>query len=214
MSPSKPSDPSATEKAKQIQTHIQLLSSKDEETRRQTIRHLGQLGPEAAPALPQLRVALSDTDHVIRLEAAVAIGFVGTKDDTEYLLPLLDDEVEVVRFQTISALAFLKDPRVTPELLSHYDKETIHVQDQILRALGHLGGPEAYNLLERELRDEHPTVRTGAVVGLSFLSDSRACSLLKNVADTDSDEVVSHEAKIALLQIQETCSQDVKKATK
>ncbi len=190
------------------------MSSTDEETRRDAIRHLGQLGPEAAPALPQLRTALTDPNFVIRLEAAIAIGFVGTEEDSEHLIPLLNDEEQAVRFQTISALAFLKDSRATPELLKIYDNETIHVQDQILRALGHLKGPEAYNLLERELQAEDPTIRTGAVVGLSFFGDPRARPLLKEVAETDSDEIVTHEAKLALLQIKELGLQDVKKSTK
>ena len=196
--------------ADKLQLHLQALSIGDEHTRRQAIRLLGQMGPEATAALPQLRTALSDPDFVIRLEAAIAIGFIGTKKETKYLLPLLDDEVEAVRFQTISALAFLKDTRTTPELLNRYELETVHVKDQILRALGHLGGQEAYELMERELKAEHPTIRIGAVVGFSLLGDTRACPLLKKVIDTDSDEIVVHEARIALLQIEETCSHDIK----
>ncbi|MFX1319777.1 MAG: HEAT repeat domain-containing protein [Promethearchaeota archaeon] len=197
-------DLNCLEQTSQVQADLQQLLDKDPETRRLAIRHLGQLGPIAAPALPNLRSTLADPDFRIRLEAAIAIGFIGTKNETQYLLPLLDDEVEAVRFQTISAFAFLKDTKVTPILLCQYERETIHVQDQILRALGHLGGSEAYSLLVQELGAENPTVRTGAVVGLSFLGDSRACSLLKQVAETDSDEIVAHEARIALLQLQDS----------
>ena len=195
-----------------VQAHIDSLSSTDEETRRTAIRSLGQLGPDAAPALPQLRTALSDSDFVIRLEAAIAIGFIGTKEDSQYLIPLLNDEEQAVRFQTISALAFLKDSRATPELIRIYENETIHVQDQILRALGHLKGPEAYDLLEQELQNVNPTVRTGAVVGLSFFGNPRACPRLREVAESDPDEIVAHEAKLALLQIEKTSSQDCRKA--
>jgi HEAT repeat protein len=203
MSPSDPAD--------KIQAHVEALSSGDANTRRQAIRLLGQMGPEAKTALPQLRSALSDPDFVIRLEAAIAIGFIGTVDETTFLFPLLDDDVEAVRFQTISALAFLKDSRTTPELLKRYENETMHVKDQILRALGHLGGQKAYELLERELHADHPTIRIGAVVGFSLLGNSLACPLLKEVIETDSDELVVHEARIALLQIEDACSQDTKK---
>jgi HEAT repeat protein len=204
MNPPNPSESSSKTRLQLIQTHIQSISSDDDELRRQAIRTLGQMGPEVKAALPHLRSALKNPDFVTRLEAAIAIGFIGTKEDIEYLLPLLDDEEEAVRFQTISALAFLKDPRATPELLGHYDRETTHVQDQILRALGHLGGAEAYDLLERELKAQDPTVRTGAVVGLSFLGDMRARPHLKEIAETDSDEIVAHEARIALLQLQKS----------
>ena len=121
MSPSNPAD--------KIRTQVEALSSGDTNTRRQAIRLLGQMGPEAETALPQLRAVLSDPDFVIRLEAAIAIGFISTTDETEYLLPLLDDDVEAVRFQTICALAYLKDSRTTPELLKRYENETVHVKD-------------------------------------------------------------------------------------
>ncbi len=211
MSP--PSD-SKINNEPEIEEVIQLLSNENQETRRKAIRRLGQLGPEAAVALPQLRKALNDLDFIIRLEAAIAIGFVGTKEDTMYLLPLLDDENEAVRFQTISALAFLRDPRVTPELLNRYDQETIHVKDQILRALGHLGGKNVYKLLEREIKTENPTVRTGAVVGFSFLGDQKARTLLKEVAESDPDEIVAHEARVALLQLKKPVSRNQKSQLK
>ena len=200
-------DPHSLELTKQVQTKLKQLSDKDPEIRRLAIQHLGQLGPIAAPALPNLRSALSDSDFRIRLEAAIAIGFIGNQSETPYLLTLLDDNVEAVRFQTISAIAFLKDSKATPTLIRQYELETIRVQDQILRALGHLGGPEAYSLLVRELGAENPIVRTGAVVGLSFLGDSRATPLLKKVAETDSDEIVAHEARIALLHLQDVNQQ-------
>lgn len=202
MAPHHSSESSSSNRTHQINSQIQDVTNEDEEIRRQAIRSLGQLGPEASVALPTLREALTHADFITRLEAAIAIGFVGSKDDTEYLLPLLDDEVEAVRFQTISALAFLKDARATPLLFELYSNETVHVKDQILRALGHLGGADAYALLEQELKAEHPTIRTGAVVGLSFLGDNRICQRLAEIAETDSDEIVAHEAKIALLQLQ------------
>ena len=179
----------------------QLLQSPQEQIRRQAIKSLGQMGPDAASTLPLLHEALKDPNFVIRLEAAIAVGFIGTKDETDILLPLLDDEIEAVRFQAISAIAFLGDSRATPELTKRYDAETPHVQDQILRALGHLKGKKAYELLKRELKAENPTVRTGAVVGLSFFGDERACPLLQELADKDPNEIVAHEARIALLQL-------------
>jgi HEAT repeat protein len=203
VSPPKSTNPNSSA-SDQIQSLVQSLEVDDQDTRRQAIRKLGQLGTPAAEALPQLRLALSDPDFRIRLEAAIAIGFIGTKKETKVLLPLLEDEVEAVRFQTISALAFLKDSQVTPSLIKKFDSETIHVQDQILRALGHLGGPEAFPFLEKGTHADHPSVRTGAVVGLSFLGDTRSKKLLKKIAETDPDEIVAHEAKVALLYLQKT----------
>lgn len=214
MSPSPPSEHNTSTDKESIDKLIQQLSTEDPITRCQVIKTLGRLGPEATNALPSIRKALIDPDFKIRLEAAVALGFIGTKDDTQYLLPLLDDEEEAVRFQTISAIAFLRDSQATPELLKRYDQETLHVKDQILRALGHLGGHGVFNLLQRELTANHPTLRTGAVVGFGFLGDPRACTLLQEVADKDADRIVVHEAGIAILQLQDSCNPDAKKIRK
>ncbi len=207
MSPSNSSAPKINENSTILEL-LHALKSQDIQIRRTTIRSLGQLGPEATKALPALRETLKDSDFSIRLEAAIAIGFIGTKKDTPHLLPLLDDKVEAVRFQTISALAFLKDAQAIPELLARYDNETHYVQDQILRALGHLGGEAAYSLLKRELQADNPIIRTGAVVGFSFLQDPRSCPLLEQVAKEDPDEIVAHEARLALYQIQASCSRN------
>jgi HEAT repeat protein len=201
--PSHPSKSNPYTDNESIDELIQQISAEDSATRCQAIKTLGQLGPEASSALPPIRKALHDSDFRIRLEAAIALGFIGTKDDTQYLLPLLDDEVEVVRFQTISAIAFLRDAHATPELLTRYEHETLHVKDQILRALGHLGGNGVYDLLQRELIADHPILRTGAVVGFGFLGDPSACRLLQDVAEKDSNRIVAHEARIAILQLQE-----------
>ncbi|MFW9935245.1 MAG: HEAT repeat domain-containing protein [Candidatus Thorarchaeota archaeon] len=212
MAPQSPTDVSTPAKKAQVHTYIKTITSEDDQLRRNAIRKLGQLGPEAAAALPHLRSALGHPDFVTRLEAAIAIGFIGTKEDGASLIPLLDDEVEAVRFQTLSAIAYLKATHATPRLLAHYEHETVYVKDQILRALGHLGGPDAYSLLERELQADNPTIRIGAIVGLSILGEQRAYPQLKKVAETDSDELVAHEAKIALIQLQESKPQDSKKS--
>lgn len=177
---------------------LAALNSEKQEERRIAIRRLGQLGPKAREAIPKLRDALKDSNHIIRLEAAIAIGFIGTHEEVPRLLPLLDDQVPVVRFQTISSLAFLRDPRATPALIERFDRETSANRDQILRAIGQLGGPDAFPLLKRGITDKDPNVRLGAVVGFGFLRDPRAKPLLQHIADHDEDELISHEARIAL----------------
>lgn len=212
MPPPNPTDVSNPVKNSQVHTYIKTVTSEDDHLRRNAIRKLGQLGPEAAAALPHLRPALGHPDFVTRLEAAIAIGFIGTKEDGASLIPLLNDEVEAVRFQTLSAIAYLKDTRATPMLLARYEHETVYIKDQILRALGHLGGPDAYSLLAHELHADNPTIRIGAIVGLSILGESRAYPLIQKAAETDSDELVVHEARIALIQLYESRSQDSKKS--
>lgn len=174
------------------------LDSSSTEERTDAIRRLGQQGPDAAEALTKLRQSLRDPEPDIRAAAAVAVGFVGSPKDVPLLVPLLDDPADLVRFQTISALAFLRDPSVAALLKTRYDAEKPMIRDQILRAIGQLGGPHAYPLLARGLRDPDVRVRCAAAVGFSFLKDLRSRPLLQRAAETDPDDLVSHEARIAL----------------
>lgn len=201
-----PDSRSASKSNQERQKLLAALISENQEERRNAIRRIGQQGPNARKALPQIREALKDPNHIIRLEAAIAIGFIGTHKEVPRLLPLLDDQVPAVRFQTISSLAFLRDPRATPVLIDRFESEIPANRDQILRAIGQLGGPEAFPLLKRGITDKDPTVRLGAAVGFGFLLDPRARPLLQHAADHDEDELVSHEARIALKLIPQNSS--------
>ncbi|MFX1561792.1 MAG: HEAT repeat domain-containing protein [Promethearchaeota archaeon] len=191
-------DPENIECSQERQKIIASLSSENQEDRRSAIRLLGQQGPEASEALPELREALKDPNHIIRLEAAIAIGFIGTQEEVPRLIPLLNDHVSAVRFQTISSLAFLRDSQVTSILIDRFEGETPENRDQILRAIGQLGGPRVFDTLKRGLTDRDPMVRLGAAVGFGFLLDPRAKPLLQHVVEHDEDELVSHEARISL----------------
>jgi HEAT repeat protein len=167
------------------------------EERVKAIRRLGEQGPEAAKTLPKLVDALKDPEPTVRAAAVVAIGFIGSREHARTLLPLLEDPASTVRFQTVSALAFLGDPSVGPKLKTRYDIESTTIRDQILRAIGQLGGPLAYPLLAQAITDPDAQIRRAAAVGFSFLKDIRARALLQRAEETDSDELVVHEARLA-----------------
>lgn len=149
-------------------------------------------------SLPRLENALKDPEPTIRAAAVVAIGFIGSRRHAHRLLWLLEDPAEGVRFQTVSALAFLGDPSVGPKLKTRYGIESTTIRDQILRAIGQLGGPLAYPLLSQAITEPDPQIRCAAAVGFGFLKDIRARALLQRVAETDPDELVVHEARLAL----------------
>jgi HEAT repeat protein len=174
------------------------LDSSDPDAKAQAIRRLGEQGPDAAEALTKLQKTLKDSDPAIRAAAAVAIGFIGSRKHALLLLPLLEDPADVVRFQTISAIAFLGDPSAAAPLKARYDIEEPVIRDQILRAIGQLGGPHAYPLLARGIADPDAKIRRAAAVGFSFLKDLRSRPLLQRAAQADPDELVAHEARIAL----------------
>ena len=63
-----------------------------------------------------------------RLDAARALGIVGTRDDAEILEPLLDDTHAAVRLAATQALAAVDDPELVRLAVAHYPGEALAVR--------------------------------------------------------------------------------------
>lgn len=63
-----------------------------------------------------------------RLDAARALGIVGTREDAEMLEPLLDDTHAAVRLAATQALAAVDDPELVRVAVAHYPGEALAVR--------------------------------------------------------------------------------------
>ena len=63
-----------------------------------------------------------------RLDAARALGIVGTREDAEILEPLLDDTHAAVRLAATQALAAVDDPELVRVAVAHYPGEALAVR--------------------------------------------------------------------------------------
>jgi HEAT repeats len=86
-----------------IERHKRELRGDNEDARRQAILSLGELGPKAASAVPDLTLAIKDK-RGLRKEAADALGKIG-KAAVPALIEALKDTQEVVRQNAAYALA-------------------------------------------------------------------------------------------------------------
>src|SRR5262245_28719000 len=66
-----------TAEAAEVRELIAKLKEKDSDTRRNAARELGELGPEARPAVTELTKALKDSDLFVRRYSAEALGKIG-----------------------------------------------------------------------------------------------------------------------------------------
>lgn len=83
-----------------------------------------------------------------RLDAARALGIVGTREDAEILEPLLDDTHAAVRLAATQALAAVDDPELVRIAVRHYPGEALAVRLFTTATLG-----TVWKLAEAPLRD-------------------------------------------------------------
>jgi HEAT repeat protein len=74
-------------RAEDVSVLVERLKSPDSDMRREAAKELGDLGPQALPAVPELVQALRDSDLFVRRFAAQALGAIGP--DARQALPAL-----------------------------------------------------------------------------------------------------------------------------
>src|SRR5687768_661226 len=92
----------------------QLLSSSDQEERRDAVMKLGSM--HLAAASQAVIPALNDASPIIRATAAKAILSIGAEESVAVLLPLLKDKDEFVRRETAYALGLTRSRSATAAL--------------------------------------------------------------------------------------------------
>lgn len=136
--------------------------------RRDAAQGLGELGPAAAPAIPELAKALAtDPDPAVRHHSAWALGKI--KDPSEAIIPALvdalDDEFWSVQHNAMLSLTWIGKPAV-PALHAVIDKSNELQSVNALQALGGIEGKLSdaqVALVAAFVSSENPRVATLAV---------------------------------------------------
>lgn len=145
------------------------LSDKDPAVRRGAAEALGQAGPAAQQAIPELQAALTDEDGGVRRAAADALDRIGPDAVAAVpaLIDALKDKDPEVRSQAALALSDIvpDHERVAPPLILALKDPDRNVRKTVVVALGRLGPKNRdvvvgalTNLLKA--KDEHPEVRS------------------------------------------------------
>lgn len=93
--------------------------------------------------------ALGSEDHLIRQEAALALGSVLDNSSLPSLITALKDTVWQVRINAAFSVGQLRDSSATDALVSAYQKEPFsHVRLEMLHALGKFGSQQAVDLID------------------------------------------------------------------
>src|SRR5262249_10926514 len=109
IGPSKPSDNPDNQPmigGKTLKEWIKALSDLDPSVRGQAAAALGQLGPQAAPAVPALIADLNDTDAMVRVQVTTALAQIGA-EAIPALKQALKSEDKYVRMGACLALGHM-----------------------------------------------------------------------------------------------------------
>ncbi len=178
-----------------------LAEDTDAGARRSAACAVGQFGPDAAPARPELEQALDHADARVRQNAAWALGRLKDKAGTsgvERLARALRDEDAVVRRDAAAALSEVGSPTARPALpaliacLAH-EKEP-EVRTVAVASLVTLVGPDDRAVaadLRDLLKEDNREVRHGAALALANLGGEKGKDALPVLLDALRDDDAS-----------------------
>jgi predicted Zn finger-like uncharacterized protein len=176
--------------AEQLPFLLKKLRDPDQYVRFAGAQGLGLLGPDAHIALPNLVKALSDDNDDVRRAATAALRQVGqpTKDDVEYLVPILESNSRPeAKIYVLEALAVLggedKAASAAPNVVKlAQDTTDPRIRVAAMRAVGRMaaviGDKEALGVLDKGLQDSDKRVRAAAAEMLT----TAVPSVFNNVA--------------------------------
>lgn len=129
---------------------------------------LTRLGGSSVQALAQF---LYNEDFDVRKYACDIIGLVGTQDDAELILPLLDDKDVNARYSAIETLGNLRALNAIGHILGLYAHDE-EVRPFVIEALGKIGGDVAQSFLVSTLKNEKDTLlRIAAIDALAMCGE-------------------------------------------
>jgi HEAT repeat protein len=198
-----------------------LAEEPDGRARRSVAYAVGNFGPEAAEARPDLERALDHKDPLVRQNAAWALGRLkeaAARSGVERLAQALRDEDALVRRDAAAALGDIGRPTATPALRAligcvGQEKEAA-VRSVAIGSLVGLVGPGDAKVapeLRELLRGEDRDVRRGAALALANVGGAEARAAVGVLVDAlrDDDPTARELAAAALANVGEAAGEAV-----
>lgn len=168
---------------------------------------LGDIGPDAKDAIPQIKAKLADSQPEVRMQAAMALAGIGTAaaSAAPELVAALDDKEKAVQYAVVFALGRIGDPSAMDglgelessddpmlQLLSVWAEAEIQPDNAELQQ-------EALGALSEAIKGDNVAARRAAAHALGFekMTGDKVIELLL-VALADKDDLVSRSAAQAL----------------
>ena len=157
-----------------------LQDSPDPHIRRYAAFLMGKQGDPHT--IPGLVVALSDTDKMVREQAALALSAIG-KNAIEPLKKAMEDPKWETRYRAVEALGKIADRQVVVPLITALKDKQDHVRYMAAKGLRDVQDSRAIDPLIALLSDENDFVRTMAAKGLGKVGGEKARAALVKALD-------------------------------
>lgn len=137
-----------------------------------------EMGPDAAPAVPELTAVLDSKDAEVRMHALIALGEIGPGSKpalSRVITALQSDEVPAVKYSAAFALAAMEDPQATEVLQKAAEGEDAFLSLMSYYAVAKLNPEDkqkmktAATFLVEAMKNENPNVRAAAARCLANL---------------------------------------------
>ncbi len=168
----------------QVKALGSLLAHPDPAVRAEAGWALGRLGPRARPAVPALLRGLTDAEESVRLDAAVALGQIGSSEARAALFAALADARQGIRWRAAEALNLIGlDPgHDLGSLVTALGNRDLYVRAFAAWSLGQMGpaAGEAAGPLAALALEADPGLRGVAATALGHIgsADAKAVAAL------------------------------------
>jgi HEAT repeat protein/S1-C subfamily serine protease len=178
--------------------NIAALKNRDATKRAEAAKRLGDLGPDAKIAVPDLIPLLKDPDNLVRRFTRTALDKIGppTKNEVPTLLEMIEDPNATVRIHVVDALGKVgpEGQAALPALTKALKDTDAKVREAAAHAVARVGKktPEAVvPLLSEALKDSEKTVRVAAAEALAadLTLNSRDVGMLVELLQHQDSEV-------------------------
>jgi HEAT repeat protein len=151
--------------SRKIQHYIKILKSGDESEREDAINALGEIGPDAAAAVPVVIEAIKE--DALCWAAVEALGEIKGKEAMQALSKALLNDTDVgVRMRAAMSLAKISDRESVPTLINALRDRDEMVRSGAVEALGAIGDQTIVPALNEALKDSSQYVRQAATKAL------------------------------------------------
>ena len=191
---------------------LEMLGNPDHRVRRRAARRLGELRVSDSHVIEKLAAVIEDPRREVRIEAASALGKIGTPDALESLIRALADDDYKVRLWAFKGLVRSSDRSVTLLIrhlssdsplrsLSYFDEmdQRHDITELLIECLSSIGKP-AVPALKNVLPNENLEVRKNAATVLGNIGKDAAEAIreLLEIANSEEDIELRKSALTAI----------------
>lgn len=178
------------DKTKGIQEITACLTDEDRDHRERAAIEVSSSALQSETLIEPLAAALADENIRVRIDAASALGKIGTPAAVDVLLANLSDKENL--WHISEALTTSQDPRAIGPLIQGPQDSREKIREVTATCLGELGNSDGATALIRHTDDHSPNVKVAVLKAIMKLDPEKARSFVQHAAQDPNPMVRSY----------------------